>query len=55
MNGTPLPHEEPQLVEPAYGRDGLLRAQIPSAQPVKLELLNSARRQLALVRRVIRL
>ncbi len=42
MNGTPLPHEEPQLSNPPTGVVVYYALKSPSAQPVKLELLNSA-------------
>jgi hypothetical protein len=42
MNGTPLPHEEPQEVNPPTGVLSYYWLQSASAGPVKLELLDAA-------------
>jgi photosystem II stability/assembly factor-like uncharacterized protein len=42
MNGTPLPHEEPQEVNPPAGVMAYYSLKTPATQPLKLELLNSA-------------
>jgi photosystem II stability/assembly factor-like uncharacterized protein len=42
MNGTPMPHEEPQLSNPPSGVVIYYALKSPATQPVKLELINSA-------------
>ena len=42
MNGTPLPHEEPQLENPPAGVVAYYWLQSAARQPVKLELLDDA-------------
>ena len=42
MNGTPLPHEEPQLENPPSGVLAYYWLQAPAKQPLKLELLDSS-------------
>jgi photosystem II stability/assembly factor-like uncharacterized protein len=42
MNGTPLPHEEPQNSNPPSGVMLYYWLKTPAAKPLKLELLNSA-------------
>jgi photosystem II stability/assembly factor-like uncharacterized protein len=42
MNGTPLPHEEPQLVNPPSGVVVYYALKAAAREPVKLELINSA-------------
>jgi photosystem II stability/assembly factor-like uncharacterized protein len=42
MNGTPLPHEDPQLQNPPAGVVAYYILKTPARQPVKLELLNGA-------------
>jgi photosystem II stability/assembly factor-like uncharacterized protein len=42
MNGTPLPHEEPQEINPPSGVLLYYSLKNAAAQPVKLELVNSA-------------
>ncbi len=40
MNGTPLPHEEPQLQNPPAGVVAYYWLKTPARQPLKLELLD---------------
>jgi len=40
MNGTPMPHEDPQLQNPPAGVVAYYWLSAPAAQPVKLELLD---------------
>jgi len=42
MNGTPMPHDEPQLSNPTSGVVIYYALKSPATQPVKLELINSA-------------
>jgi len=42
MNGTPLPHEEPQLQNPPSGVVAYYWLKTPAAQPLKIELLDSS-------------
>ncbi len=42
MNGTPLPHEEPQLENPPSGVLAYYWLKTAAAQPLKLELLDSS-------------
>ena len=42
MNGTPLPHEEPQLVNPPSGVMVYYSLKAAARQPVKLELLSAS-------------
>ena len=42
MNGTPLPHEEPQLSNPPSGVVAYYALKTAPSQPLKLELVNSA-------------
>jgi photosystem II stability/assembly factor-like uncharacterized protein len=42
MNGTPLPHEEPQELNPPAGVLVYYWLKTPATQPVKIELLDSA-------------
>jgi len=42
MNGTPLPHEEPQLENPPSGVLAYYWLRTPAGQPLKLELLDSS-------------
>jgi photosystem II stability/assembly factor-like uncharacterized protein len=42
MNGTPLPHEEPQMENPPSGVLAYYWLQTPATQPLKLELLDSS-------------
>jgi photosystem II stability/assembly factor-like uncharacterized protein len=42
MNGTPMPHDEPQLVNPPAGVVAYYWLRNPAAQPVKLELLDNS-------------
>jgi hypothetical protein len=42
MNGTPLPHEEPQLKNPPSGVVAYYWLKNPAAQPLKIELLDSS-------------
>ena len=42
MNGTPLPHEEPQLENPPSGVLAYYWLRTPTSQPLKLELLDSS-------------
>ncbi|HXM42968.1 MAG TPA: hypothetical protein VN924_17070 [Bryobacteraceae bacterium] len=41
MNGTPLPHEEPQMQNPPAGVVAYYWLRTPATQPLKLELLDS--------------
>jgi hypothetical protein len=41
MNGTPLPHEEPQLVNPPAGVVAYYVLKSAASQPLKLELLSA--------------
>ena len=41
MNGTPLPHEEPQLANPPAGVVLYYSLKSAASKPLKLELLNS--------------
>lgn len=42
MNGTPLPHEEPQLQNPPSGVLAYYWLKTPAAQPLKIELLDGS-------------
>jgi hypothetical protein len=42
MNGTPLPHEEPQLLNPPSGVVLYYSLQSAASKPLKIELLNGA-------------
>ncbi len=42
MNGTPLPHEEPQLQNPPSGVVAYYWLKTPTAQPLKIELLDAS-------------
>ena len=42
MNGTPLPHEEPQLLNPPSGVLAYYWLKTPAAQPLKIELLEGS-------------
>ncbi|HWE52317.1 MAG TPA: hypothetical protein VG273_21155 [Bryobacteraceae bacterium] len=42
MNGTPLPHDEPQEMNPPNGVVVYYSLKSPAARPLKLELVNSA-------------
>jgi photosystem II stability/assembly factor-like uncharacterized protein len=42
MNGTPLPHEEPQLQNPPSGVVAYYWLKTPAVQPLKIELLDSS-------------
>jgi len=42
MNGTPLPHEEPQMENPPSGVLAYYWLKAPAAQPLKLEVLDSS-------------
>jgi photosystem II stability/assembly factor-like uncharacterized protein len=42
MNGTPLPHEEPQELNPPAGVVAYYNLKTAASQPLKLELVNSA-------------
>jgi len=41
MNGTPLPHEEPQLLNPPAGVVAYYWLKTPPSQPLKIELLDA--------------
>ena len=50
MNGTPLPHEEPQELNPPAGVVAYYWLKTAAAQPLKLELVDGRRRRARLRR-----